>query len=99
MRPIRSILDASFRYVPAVATSVASTWRRAGWRPTTDEERKTRRHPTAELVVDWIGAADAPTAVARRMSVKVSSAGRDHPSTARSAGRLRDSALLRVVNE
>jgi hypothetical protein len=65
MKPIRSILDASFRYVPSVATSVASTWRRAGWRPTTDEERKARRQPTAELVVDCIGAADAPTSVTR----------------------------------
>jgi hypothetical protein len=66
MRPIRSILDASFCYVPSVATSVASTWRRAGWRPTTDEERKARRKPSAELVVDWIGAADAPAKVARQ---------------------------------
>jgi hypothetical protein len=72
MKPIRSILDASFRYVPSVATSVASTWRRAGWRPTTDEERKTRRQPTAELVVDCIGAADAPTSVTRRAPVGVS---------------------------
>jgi hypothetical protein len=73
MKPIRSILDASFRYVPSVATSVASTWRRAGWRPTTDEERKARRQPTAELVVDCIGAADVPTSVTRRASVRVSS--------------------------
>jgi len=43
-------LDASFRYVPAVATSVASTWLRAGQRPTTDEERKARERRTAELV-------------------------------------------------
>jgi hypothetical protein len=56
MKPTRSILDPLFRYVPSVATSVASTWRRAGWRPTTDEERKARRQPTAELVVDCIGA-------------------------------------------
>jgi hypothetical protein len=77
MRPIRSILDASFRYVPSVATSVASTWRRAGWRPTTDEERKARRHPTAELVVDCVGAADAPTSVTRRVSVRVSCVSRD----------------------
>jgi hypothetical protein len=56
MKPIRSILDPSFRYVPSVATSVASTWRRAGWRPMTDEERRARRQPTAELVVDRIGA-------------------------------------------
>jgi hypothetical protein len=73
MKPIRSILDASFRYVPSVATSVASTWRRAGWRPTTDEERKARRQPTAELVVDCIGAADALTSVTRRAPVGVSS--------------------------
>src|ERR1700675_4199090 len=67
MKPIRSILDTSFCYVPSVATSVASTWRRAGWRPTTDEERKARRQPTAELLVHKIGAVDAPTAVARRI--------------------------------
>ena len=78
MKPIRSILDASFRYVPSVATSVASTWRRAGWRPTTDEERKARRQPTAELVVDSIGAANAPASVTRRASVSVS-AGKHNP--------------------
>ena len=39
MRPARSILDASFGYVPSFSTSVASTWRRAGWQPTTVEQR------------------------------------------------------------
>ena len=81
MRPIRSILDASFRYVPSVATSVASTWRRAGWRPTTDEERRSRRQPSAELVVDWIGGANAPTTMARRVSVRVSDSTRDSLAT------------------
>src|ERR1700682_236750 len=52
MKPIRSILDASFCYVPSIATSVASTWRGAGWRPTTDEERKARGQPTADVGVD-----------------------------------------------
>ena len=42
MKPARPILDQTFRYVPAVATSVADTWRRFGWRPMTDEERKER---------------------------------------------------------
>ena len=42
MRPAHSILDSSFRYVPAAATSVVQTWRRFGWRPTTDDERKRR---------------------------------------------------------
>src|ERR1700687_3140904 len=56
MRPIRSILDASFCYVPSVATSVAATWRRAGWRPTPDEGRNARRQPSAELFVDQLRA-------------------------------------------
>ena len=77
MRPIRSILDASFCYVPSVATSVASTWRRAGWRPVTEDERKARRQPTAELVVDWIGAVAAQATSARRIAVRVSSASRN----------------------
>lgn len=69
MKSIRSIRDPSFCYVPSVATSVASTWRRAGWRPTTDEERKARQRPALELVVDWIGAAGS-SASARRVSVR-----------------------------
>ena len=43
MRPPLSILDASFRYVPSFSTCVASTWRRAGWQPTTEEQRKARQ--------------------------------------------------------
>jgi hypothetical protein len=77
VKPIRSILDPSFRYVPSIATSVASTWRRAGWRPTTDEERKARLQPTVELAVDCVGAADPPTSVTRRVSLRVSSTSRD----------------------
>ncbi len=56
MKPAYSILDDSFRYVPASSTSVAETWRRFGWRPTTDEKRKGKRRPTAELVVDAVAA-------------------------------------------
>ena len=55
---MRSILDPAFRYVPSFATSVAATWRRFGWRPTTDEERKTRRRRDMELVVEWVEAAN-----------------------------------------
>ena len=43
MRPACSILDASFRYVPSFETSVAATWRRAGWQPTTEQQRKARQ--------------------------------------------------------
>jgi hypothetical protein len=56
MKPAHSILDESFRYVPAIATSVAETWGRFGWRPTTDEERKKRRRPTVGLVVESVAA-------------------------------------------
>jgi len=42
VKPTQSILDHSFRHVPAVATSVMQTWRRFGWQPTTDDERKRR---------------------------------------------------------
>jgi hypothetical protein len=57
MRPSYSLLHPSFRYVPAVATSVAETWRRFGWRPTTDEERRRRRHARVTLVVEAIATA------------------------------------------
>ena len=56
MKPVHSILDDSFRYVPAVATSVVETWRRFGWRPPTEEERKRQRRPTVALVVDSVAA-------------------------------------------
>jgi hypothetical protein len=56
MKPARSILDESFRYVPAAATSVAETWRRFGWRPTTDEDRRTRRRLAAEAPIEEVAA-------------------------------------------
>jgi len=67
MKPARSILDKSFRYVPAVATSVVETWRRFGWRPMTDEERKKRRHPTAEAAVESVAGATSLRRAARTM--------------------------------
>jgi len=56
MKPDRSILDPSFRYASAVSTSVAETWRRFGWRPATDEDRRRRRWPALTLVVDEVAA-------------------------------------------
>jgi hypothetical protein len=46
MKPSLSLLDHSFQYVPAAATSVAETWRRFGWRPPSDLARATRVRPT-----------------------------------------------------
>ena len=50
MKPSKSILDESFAYVPSTTTDVGATWRRFGWQPTTDEERRRRRGaPIGEL--------------------------------------------------
>jgi hypothetical protein len=73
MKPAHSILDDSFRYVPAMATSVAETWRRFGWRPTSEEERKRRRRPTAASVVESVASVTpirhtAPTAAVERQN-------------------------------
>ena len=67
MKPTPSILDESFRYVPAVATSVAETWRRFGWRPTTEEDRKRRRRPTVALVVESVSAVTPITRAAPKV--------------------------------
>jgi hypothetical protein len=37
-----NLLDPRFKYIPAAATDVAGTWRRFGFRPVTDEERRAR---------------------------------------------------------
>jgi hypothetical protein len=33
---MKSLLDASFRYVPAAATDIKETWRKFGWKPTNE---------------------------------------------------------------
>ncbi|HUL63374.1 MAG TPA: hypothetical protein VLW55_02050 [Burkholderiaceae bacterium] len=43
MKPSKSILDKSFRYVASGGTAVDATWRRFGWQPVTDKERRVRR--------------------------------------------------------
>ena len=53
-KPSSSILDESFPYVSAVATSVSETWRRFGWRPMTDEDRKRRRRRTAGAIAELV---------------------------------------------
>ncbi len=37
------LLDTDFKYVPAAQTDVTATWRRFGFRPTTEAERRTRQ--------------------------------------------------------
>ena len=51
MKPPRSILAPAFHYVPSVATSIADTWRRFGWRPETRVAGKqNHRQAGADLV-------------------------------------------------
>jgi hypothetical protein len=37
------LLDPGFRYVPSANTNVTATWKRFGYRPTTDAERRARQ--------------------------------------------------------
>jgi hypothetical protein len=49
------LLDSRFKYIPSTSTNVASTWRKFGFRPTTDAERSARQRrlqtsvPSAEV--------------------------------------------------
>lgn len=63
MKPSISILEQAFRYVPSVATSVADTWRRFGWRPPSGSGRQGRlravEQPPAPRVAVRIGIRDS----------------------------------------
>lgn len=37
------LLDPRFKYVPAARTDVLATWRRFGFKPTTEGERRSRK--------------------------------------------------------
>ena len=40
--PPVSVLDKAFRYTPSGSTSVEATWRRYGWKPVSDEEKRVK---------------------------------------------------------
>jgi len=68
LKPSTSILDESFAYVSAAATSVSDTWRRFGWRPVTDEDRKRRRRPTVARLPELITRPEAVREAVQRAS-------------------------------
>lgn len=37
------LLDSRFKYIPSASTNVSQTWRKFGFRPTTDAERSARQ--------------------------------------------------------
>ena len=44
-----NILDRRFEYRDSASTNIADTWRKHGFRPTTDEERAARQVRTPEV--------------------------------------------------
>jgi hypothetical protein len=52
MKPSRTILDERFQYIPSIATSVADTWRRFGWRPKEELSRNERANPAVGYDAD-----------------------------------------------
>jgi hypothetical protein len=64
------LLDPGFRYVPSANTNVAATWRRFGYRPTTDAERRARQSRTAvESIARVAGVAGVGTRAVRRRAL------------------------------
>jgi hypothetical protein len=65
------LLDQRFRYIPAAKTDVSATWRRFGFRPTTESERRARMRasppPDAE---EAAGTARRDLELAPRFTVK-----------------------------
>jgi len=70
------LLDARFKYTPSTSTNVASTWRRFGFRPTTDAERTARQRrlqttaPTAEVTTLLPAKRKMGVAPALRLTIK-----------------------------
>jgi len=48
-REMMRLFDPTFKYVPSSCTDVAATWRRFGFRPTTESERRARRRREAPV--------------------------------------------------
>jgi hypothetical protein len=77
------LLDPGFTYVPSMRTDVSATWRRFGFRPTTESERRARRLresapdsadlPTVAVATGSIdlGSARSPLRSAREASLKL----------------------------
>lgn len=69
------LLDSRFKYVPSTSTNVASTWRKFGFRPTTDAERSARQRrlqggaPSAEVTQLQPGKRKMPLS-ALRLTIK-----------------------------
>lgn len=75
------LLDARFKYTPSTSTNIVATWKRHGYKPTTDAERQARQRRALGLpasdggsVVQFDGAQRAQRS-AVRLATKKSAAG------------------------
>jgi hypothetical protein len=57
------ILDARFKYTPALDTNIVATWKRFGYRPTTDAERAARQRRTQQEALAGIQPTASVTAL------------------------------------
>jgi hypothetical protein len=44
------ITDPRFKWIPSAKTDITKTWKRNGWKPTTEAERAARQRKTEESV-------------------------------------------------
>jgi hypothetical protein len=58
------ILDSRFKYTPSMNTNIVATWKRYGFKPTTEAERLARQRRKAEN--DMPNASVTPLDVAKR---------------------------------
>lgn len=63
------ILDAKFKYTPSMSTNIVSTWKRFGYKPTTEAERLARqRRASAQANASSRGASVTQLDAAKRKS-------------------------------
>ncbi len=44
------LLDQRFKYIPSTSTNIVETWKRHGYKPTTEAERRARQNKTEGTV-------------------------------------------------
>ena len=74
------LLDSRFKYTPSSNTNVVATWKRHGYKPTTEAERQARQRRTMGLVpkgasVVQLDGAQRPQRSTLRLATKKSAAG------------------------
>ena len=61
-----NLLDPRFKYTPSTSTNIVSTWKRHGFKPTTEAERRARQRANGEVAQRPRSASITPLASAKR---------------------------------